>query len=185
MKDFQDFSTQDVCMFLVGIGLNKVVPAIQDNGVDGALMASLSASDLTDDLGLSGLQTKKLLQKIDEYKDMSNSGAAASSSTANDEAMAKLHQENETLRHQVAQLQAELAQYRRPKPAPATKPHHYPPERPVVRGAAGGAARGAVLGAIGGAIAGDAGKGAKIGAAVGATQGGVRGLAARRRTRFR
>lgn len=176
MKDLKDFSTQEVGYFLTAAGVGDKVNSFAENGVDGALLLSLTEEDFKNDLGLSGLQSKKVLNAIDFMK----SGSGASS-----EQVAALQKEVADLKDENVKLQKELAALKQPKqaPAPAPAPKPKPKGAPVVRGAAGGAAKGAILGAVGGAIAGDAAKGAKIGAAVGATGGGMQGLAARRRIR--
>jgi SAM domain (Sterile alpha motif) len=54
----KNFDNQEVCIWLNAIGLGSKVGPFQDNAVDGDLLCSLSQEDLTNDLGLSGLQVR-------------------------------------------------------------------------------------------------------------------------------
>ena len=67
IKDIKDFSAEEVGMWFAAQGLDpsKVV----SEGVDGDLLLSLSDEDLKNDLGLSGLQTKKVLKNIEFSKE--------------------------------------------------------------------------------------------------------------------
>ena len=187
-----EFTTAQVCQWLVAIGLGsqqQVIQNFQSNGVDGKLLLELTANDLTSDLGLSNIQAKKVMLELDFMKELGSSSAEG-----NPDAEAKiaelmgvievLQAQNEALEGQVQ----ELTTAQQPAAAPVTQQQkaapsqsHHTAGAPVIRGAGRGAARGALLGAVGGAIAGDAGKGAKIGAAVGGTRGGLQGIGQRRR----
>lgn len=176
MKAINTFSVDEVCQWLVAIGLGSHLQGFQDNQVDGSLLVTLTDEDLKTDLGLSGLQAKRVLNEIQEFQALT---------TGNDEEYAKLLQQIESLKEENRILQQKLAAATPKPPAAAAAPPKKQPQQPagapVIREGAKGAARGAVLGAIGGAIAGDAAKGAKIGAAVGGTGGALRGVGARRR----
>lgn len=189
MKDIKDYTVEDVSIWLVAIGLGDKGDAFRENAVDGAMLVALSEADCQEELGLSGLQTKKVLTSVQKTQDMFASGSGGDVSA--------LQKENEALKARVATLEAELkaaqgstvappppVQNSAPPP-PAPKPASSKPknEHHVIKGAARGTAKGVVLGAVAGAIAGDAAQGAKIGAATGATAGGMRGIAARRRAR--
>ena len=67
IKDIKDFSAEEVGMWFAAQGLDpsKVV----SEGVDGDLLLSLSDEDLKNDLGLSGLQTKKVMKNIEFSKE--------------------------------------------------------------------------------------------------------------------
>ena len=54
----KNFDNQEVCIWLNAIGLGSKVGPFQANAVDGDLLCSLSQEDLTNDLGLSGLQVR-------------------------------------------------------------------------------------------------------------------------------
>ena len=56
----KDFDNQEVCIWLNAIGLGSKVGPFRDNAVDGDLLCSLSQEDLTNDLGLSGLQVRMI-----------------------------------------------------------------------------------------------------------------------------
>lgn len=182
IKHPKDFSVDEVAMWFVAIGLGSKADGIKGNAVDGAMLVSLGADDFKE-LGLSSLQSKKVLTSLEASKAMAEGGGGEDPAAA--AKIAELENEVAALKAQLAEYQKAMAPAPAPKPAPAPAPKHAPPPRgQVVGGAARGAARGAALGAIAGAIAGDPAQGAKIGAAVGGTRGGMDGLAARRRARM-
>ncbi|CAB9524943.1 expressed unknown protein [Seminavis robusta] len=205
-KHPKDFSCDEVGMWLVAIGLGSKVELFDVAGVDGSMLVILSTDDFAE-LGLSGLQGKKLMTSLESAKAMAEGGGGGGGV---DEATAKrlqeLEDENFALRQQLAAYQQASAPPPEPAPEPAPAPapapppppvHHAPAPAPppqrrqgavtghVVAGAAGGAARGAIKGAVVGAVLGDAGKGAAAGAAGGAVGGAMGGLGARRRARMR
>jgi pyruvate/2-oxoglutarate dehydrogenase complex dihydrolipoamide acyltransferase (E2) component len=190
MKKPSEYTVDEVCTFLNAIGLGSKIGAFQENAIDGGMLVSLTDEDLQNDLGLSSLQARKFLQKMEFANDISEGGGGGGDPEAAG-IIAFLEEENDKLQKQVKELQdvvtalsgPQTAPAPAPKPKPAPAPAPPPPkkkEHHVVKEGARGAARGAVLGAIGGAIAGDAGKGAKMGAAMGGTAGGMRGIRARR-----
>lgn len=182
MKSPSEYSVQEVGYFLVASGLGSHVEKFREQGVDGALLVNLGAED-AHELGLSGLQGKKLLLAIEAAQEVAGGGGGGGNTEA-------LTREIQELRNENASLKAVLKEYRATStPAPAPAPvaraaapsHHYqehprPIHAPVLGGAAKGATRGAIIGAIGGAIAGDPGKGAAMGAAMGGAAGGMRGI---------
>ncbi|GAX21315.1 hypothetical protein FisN_1Lh149 [Fistulifera solaris] len=180
IKDPASYSVDEVCLFLNAIGLGDKAGEFRIQSVDGSLLVALTPEDFAE-LGVSGLQGKKIVNAIEFTKSLAGGGGGGGGSDAR---VAQLEAEN-------AQLKKELAHY---KPAPTPAPASYtsaPAPRPpqhndhvVIKSTARGAARGAVLGAVAGAITGDPGQGAKIGAAVGATGGAMNGLGARRRARL-
>jgi hypothetical protein len=171
MKKPEEYSVDDVCVLFVSLELGHLTPKIRDNVVDGPLLLSLTEADFVNDLGLSGLQTKRVLRGIDLAKQLSaNGGGGSGGGEALAEANDKIHRlekENRELKDEVMNLRAAL----QPEP-PAPKPQQPPPQQqqyyqqppppqkkkpagaPVVREAAKGTARGAVLGAVAGAVAG-------------------------------
>jgi hypothetical protein len=54
----KDFDNAEVCIWLNAMGLGSKIGAFKDNDVDGDLLISLGADDLTGDLGLSNLQVR-------------------------------------------------------------------------------------------------------------------------------
>jgi uncharacterized protein YdcH (DUF465 family) len=181
MKDPNEYTIDEVAIWLGCIGLGEKVAPFRENAIDGAMLVTLSKEDLTGDLGLSNLQTKKVLNSLESTKQITGSGGGDTT---------ELQAEVDTLKQENEKLKAEITSLKAPKqvapaPAPAPAPKQAPPpkkQHTVVRGAATGAAGGAMKGAIVGAILPgmDASDGAKAGAAVGATKGGLRGLRARR-----
>ena len=188
-KHPKNYSTDEVCVWLNAIGLGDYTEPFRDSAIDGGFLVTLGVDDLKE-LGLTGIQSKKLLHSLEIACSFADAGGL--------ERIQELEAENAALRAQLAEMGGPPKVVAAPAPAPAPKQqqqqqqqqqhssHHQskPAGAPVLRGAAGGAARGAVLGAVAGAIAGDAGKGAKMGAAVGGTAGGMQGLGARRRARL-
>ncbi|GAX12220.1 hypothetical protein FisN_1Hh149 [Fistulifera solaris] len=182
IKDPASYSVDEVCLFLNAIGLGDKAGEFRIQSVDGSLLVALTPEDFAE-LGVSGLQGKKIVNAIEFTKSLASGGGGGGGSDAR---VAQLEAEN-------AQLKRELAYYQ-PAKAPAPAPAAYAPapaprppqhnEHVVIKSTARGAARGAVLGAVAGAITGDPGQGAKIGAAVGATGGAMNGLGARRRARL-
>jgi len=181
-KDPQEYSVDEVSIWLAAIGLGDKAEAFKENAVDGAMLCTLETEDFSE-LGLTSLQGKKVQRSLETTKEMFSAGG-------DPEALAALQKEVAALKEENAALKAQLEKYApKPKAAPAPAPapppkQKQPAGRPVVRGAAGGAAKGAVLGAVAGAVAGNPGQGAKMGAAVGGTAGGMRGMGERRRARM-
>ena len=193
LKDIKDYSAEEVGLFITAQGLDPT-PFVSE-GVDGDLLLSLSIDDLKNDLGLSGLQAKKVMKNIEFSKSLAGGGGGE-----DDEKVKELEAKVETLEDDVKAKDDEIAELKRkmekmttavaPAPAPTPAPKPAPAPAPPQRrgpGVVGGAARGAAGGAMKGAIAGailpgmDASDGAKAGAAVGATKGGLRGIRGRRR----
>jgi hypothetical protein len=167
MKSPEEYSVDDVCVLFVSLELGHLTSKIRENVVDGPLLLSLTEADFVNDLGLSGLQTKRVLRGIDLAKQLSANGGGSGEALA--EANDKIHRlekENRELKEEVMNLRAAL------QPEPAPKPQQYqqpppqqyqqppPPQKkkpagaPVVREAAKGTAKGAILGAVAGAVAG-------------------------------
>jgi hypothetical protein len=173
-KDPATYDTDEVCIWIMAIGLGSKVDAFRENAVDGDMLLSLTAEDFVDPLGLTSLQAKKIQRSLDFTKQLANESSggggggeeAANKIKALEEINEYLKNENAALKMQLQEFQNANAPPPKPAPAPAPKPAPAPaPQRKehhVIKGAAGGAAKGALLGAIGGAIAGDAGKGAKV-----------------------
>ena len=161
-KPVASWSDDEVAIWLHCIGLGDKVDPFKVNAVDGSLLLTLEKEDLTGDLGLTGLQAKKVLQELEFTKSLSGGGGVGELS----EDMEKLQLNNKKLEEQIAakdakiaQLERELAALKGPAHAPApayyapapAPPRHAPPPKgaPVVREAAKGTAQGAVKGAIG------------------------------------
>jgi hypothetical protein len=156
IKPVASWSDDEVATWLHCIGLDDKIDAFKANAVDGSLLLTLDKQDLTTDLGLSGLQAKKLLQELEFPKSLSEGGSGGDLS----EGMQQLQIDNKGLEEQIKEkdakiekLEKELAALRPPPPAPAPAPapKAAPPPRqgaPVLQGAARGAATGVVKGAI-------------------------------------
>lgn len=70
LKEINEFSAEEVGLWLTAQGLGEKAPAFVDEGVDGDLLLSLSIDDLKNDLGLSGLQSKKVMKNIEFSKNL-------------------------------------------------------------------------------------------------------------------
>ena len=143
-KTPSSYDIDEVGIFLTAIGLDSKVGAFRENAVDGAMLVSLQPEDF-EELGLSGLQSKKLVRSVEFAASLADE--QSSSRGADPSQLAALQKENANLKNENAALRAQLQEYApRPAPAPAPqqqKQHHHPPAgAPVIRGAAGGAARG-------------------------------------------
>lgn len=66
LKDIKDFNVDEVGLWLSAQGIDSS-KAIEEK-VDGDLLLSLSADDFKSDLGLSGLQSKKIMKNIEFSK---------------------------------------------------------------------------------------------------------------------
>jgi len=66
LKDIKDFTVDEVGLWLTAQGIDSS-KAIEE-GVDGDLLLSLTAEDFKSDLGLSGLQSKKIMKNIEFSK---------------------------------------------------------------------------------------------------------------------
>eukprot|EP00804_Cyclotella_cryptica_P031261 CCRYP_011078-RA/>CCRYP_011078-RA protein AED:0.03 eAED:0.03 QI:370/1/1/1/1/1/2/382/181 len=167
-KDIKEFSAEEVGLWLTVQGLGEKAETFMAEGVDGNLLVSLTLDEFKNDLGLSGLQAKKVMKNIEFTKELGNGGGGDSGEL--EEKIRALRRENEVLEDKVESLQgtiverdAEIKQLRRKieslsphkkevHAAPAPVHHHSPspaPQRqpqgmPVVRNAAVGTATGAV-----------------------------------------
>ena len=66
LKDIKDFTADEVALWLTAQGIDAS-KAIEEK-VDGDLLLSLTAEDFKSDLGLSGLQSKKIMKNIEFSK---------------------------------------------------------------------------------------------------------------------
>jgi hypothetical protein len=62
----KDWSIEDVCSWISGLGLEAVAPEFKKNAVNGADLACLSEQELQGDLGLTRLQAKKIRNGLHE-----------------------------------------------------------------------------------------------------------------------
>lgn len=178
LKDIKEFSAEEVGLWLAAQGLGDHAAKFVGEGVDGDLLLSLSYDDLKADLGLSSLQSKKVLKNIEFSKGLTAGGGGGGEDVEQLKSeIAKLTSERGDLEAKVRELKdalsakdAEVSALNKdmealtvkavpeapapaPKPAPAPAPqshHHHQQRQPgVVGGAARGAAGGALKGAIG------------------------------------
>jgi hypothetical protein len=162
IKPVASWNDDEVATWLHCIDLDDKIDAFKDNAVDGGLLLTLDRDDLTGDLGLTGLQAKKLLQQLEFTKSLPEGGGGGGGGGGDlSDEMQKLQIGNKDLERQIkqkdariAELERELAALRPPPPASAPAPtaaRAPPPPKgaPVLTGAAKGAATGVVKGAIG------------------------------------
>jgi hypothetical protein len=67
-KEFNEYSAEEIGLWLIAQGLGEHAPKFLAVGVDGDLLLALSVDDIKNDLGLSGLQAKKLMKNIEFAK---------------------------------------------------------------------------------------------------------------------
>ena len=70
IKEFKDYSSEDIGLWLTAGGLGEHAEKFKAEGVDGDLLLSLTADDLKNDLGLSGIHAKKVLHNVEFSKDL-------------------------------------------------------------------------------------------------------------------
>jgi uncharacterized protein YdcH (DUF465 family) len=93
-------------------------PPFRENAIDGAMLVTLSKEDLTGDLGLSNLQTKKVLNSLESTKQITGSGGGDTT---------ELQAEVDTLKQENEKLKAEITSLKAPKQvAPAPAQHQLP-----------------------------------------------------------
>ena len=147
MKDPKEYSVEEVSIWLGVVGLGEFADNFRENSVNGGLLVTLEGNDLKE-LGLSGLQSKKLLRGLEQTKEMfegGGGGADPAEIEALQKQVADLQRENAALNAELEKYKPKAAPAPAPAPAPASthKTQHH--DAPVLRGAAGGAARGVVL----------------------------------------
>mmetsp|Transcript_13428 Transcript_13428/g.28652 ORF Transcript_13428/g.28652 Transcript_13428/m.28652 type:complete len:184 (+) Transcript_13428:98-649(+) len=179
LKDIKHFTAEEVGMWLTAQGLGEEAPRFVDEGVDGGLLLTLGIDDFKNDLGLSSLQTKKLMRNIEFTRILTQSEGGASNEETEklkhdvevlegrvcrrEEKIKELTEEIKRLKmaseHSEAQAvhEPDPEAIRKPEPehapAPTPKPsHHQAPPQRRGPGVVGGAARGAAGGAVKGAI---------------------------------
>lgn len=101
-----EFDLDNVCTFLTAIGLGDKAEPFRENCVDGSLLCTLTTEDLTSDLGLTGLQAKKLLRSIDAENNSTNT-VSGSIDTTRDK-VAALEAENAALQRAVIAARADV-----------------------------------------------------------------------------
>ena len=70
LKDFKDYSAEDIGLWLIAGGLGEHAEKFKAEGVDGDLLLSLTVDDLKNDLGLSGIHAKKVLNNVEFSKNI-------------------------------------------------------------------------------------------------------------------
>ena len=122
-KHPQNFSSDEVGMWLVAIGLGSKAETFKEAGVDGSMLVILGSDDFGE-LGLSSLQGKKLLTCLETSKAMAEGGGGGGGP---DPALAKRMQE---LQDENMALRQQLAAYQQPAAAPAPPPARAPAPAP-------------------------------------------------------
>lgn len=121
------WSVDDVATWLCAIGLGSKVDPFKENAVDGALLETLSQEDLQNDLGLSGIQTKKVLLELEFAQGLTSGGGGGGDSEEVAQLQELLKESQEQVKEKdakIAQLEQEIAAL---KPAPAPAPAPAPP----------------------------------------------------------
>jgi SAM domain (Sterile alpha motif) len=135
----KSWSTDEVGMWLVAIGLGSKVQTFRDAGVDGSMLMILGNEDFSE-LGLSGLQGKKLLTSRQFVQGLAEgSEGVGGGGGADSKRLQELENENFALRQQLAAYQQPVqsqppapAPAPTPPPPPAQAPAHAPPKQKAV-----------------------------------------------------
>ena len=112
LKDIKDFSAEEVGLWLTVQGLGAKAEAFIEEGVDGDLLLDLTEEELKHDLGLSGIQTKKLMKNIAfcrELMEEADGGGAEKEVSELENKIKTLSTENDTLDDKIEALEAEIA----------------------------------------------------------------------------
>jgi polyhydroxyalkanoate synthesis regulator phasin len=150
-KDFNEYSAEEIGLWLVAQGLGDHASKFVDEGVDGDLLLTLSTDDLKNDLGLSSLQAKKLLKNVEFSKMTGLSDNKGNEVDKLMEEVNELEEKVQVLEHAVKSKDREIAELRSkmsgmqvtapppPQPvpqsrAPAPAPKPAPAPAPARRG---------------------------------------------------
>lgn len=104
-KNPENFTVDEVSKWLTAIGLESKIENFEESGVDGSMLVILSEEDFGE-LGLSGLQGKKLLTSLAFSKSIAEGNPKGEADNeADGELVQQLRDENEALRAQLAEYQ--------------------------------------------------------------------------------
>ena len=109
LKDIKDFSAEEVGLWLTLQGLGSKAEAFIEEGVDGDLLLDLTEEELKHDLGLSGIQTKKIMKNIAFCRELAEDGGTEKETSELEDKIKSLSVENETLDDKIEALEAEIA----------------------------------------------------------------------------
>ena len=59
-----EWTVDDVAVYIEGLGLGHIKDKLVENAIDGSFLLELSEADLISELGLTKLQTKKVLTRL-------------------------------------------------------------------------------------------------------------------------
>jgi len=180
MSKVNTWSVEDVVTWLRCLGFGDKSGPFEENDIDGSIILTLTNEELTEDLGFTKLQARRIQRAIDFTKDISESGV--DKVEENEQKVKDLREEYELLKRKyyekndkVGYYETKIKQLKEEKEAkeappiveavphapPKEEQHHQNPNSNnhrrragpgVVGGAATGAAGGALKGAIVGAI---------------------------------
>lgn len=129
-EPLDQWSVDDVATWLCAIGLGAHVSPFKENSVDGALLATLSKEDLQNDLGLSGIQAKKVLVELDFINGLTSGDGRGVDPAKVQSLKAQMAEKDDRIAQQdsrIAQLEQEIAALKAPPRAPAPTHHAAPP----------------------------------------------------------
>ena len=127
LKPINQYTVEEVGMWLTAQGLGDHVSKFVGAGVDGDLLLSLDADDLKNGLGLSGLQAKRVLSNVQFSLDMvvgGGVGGGGGSDNGESETVRKLRDEIKSKDEQIAELNRRLLNSRWKNAPPP--PQHQP-----------------------------------------------------------
>jgi uncharacterized protein YdcH (DUF465 family) len=110
LKDLKDFSVEEVGMWLSVQGLGTKAETFVTEGVDGQLLLDLTDEEFKNDLGLSGLQTKKLMKNIKFTQELTAKAEDGDDADELSEKIKSLTAENDSLDDKIEELESKIAE---------------------------------------------------------------------------
>ena len=111
LKNIKEFSAEEVGMWLTVQGLGVKAETFIAEGVDGDLLLDLTEEEFKNDLGLSGLQTKKIMKNIAFTQELIEEAEGGGSEKEVSELEGKiktLSDENESLEEKLESLEVTI-----------------------------------------------------------------------------
>ena len=110
LKDIREFSAEEVALWLTVQGLGEKADTFIAEGVDGNLLVTLTPDELKHDLGLSGLQAKKVMKNIEFTRELGAGSGSGEESEELEKKIRALRREKEMLEDKVESLQSTIAE---------------------------------------------------------------------------
>ena len=120
IKSPNQFTQEEVSLFLVAIGLGGKVQAFQENSIDGTMLVTLTDQDLTSLLGLTVLQARKFQNSLQFSTHLANGSIT-------DQRTKELEVQNQALQREVDDLKAMVKALQEPLSTSKAKSTSKPP----------------------------------------------------------